>query len=138
LGTAAQCRREAKGSGFAALSAGEEPKVRVSLRKGSDRAAELAAIAGAAGVTDKTLKKKFTSVTECAPAPASGSITSSRPGLFISSLVSVTVHRDHIVQELCESRLRWTSWAVRPNEPSGFRGRKELLNRALALVTICP
>ena len=21
---------------------------------------------------------------------------------------------------------RWTSWAVRPNEPSGFRGRKEL------------
>ena len=33
---------------------------------------------------------------------------------------------------------RWTSWAVRPNEPSGFRGRKELLNRALALVTTCP
>ena len=26
--------------------------------------------------------------------------------------------------------LRWTSWAVRPNEPSGFRGHKELLNRA--------
>ena len=23
---------------------------------------------------------------------------------------------------------RWTSWTVRPNEPSGFRGRKELLN----------
>ena len=23
---------------------------------------------------------------------------------------------------------RWTSWAVRPNEPSGFRGRKELSN----------
>ena len=36
-----------------------------------------------------------------------------------------------------ESR-RWTSWAVRPNEPSGFRGRKELLNRASALVTTCP
>ena len=33
---------------------------------------------------------------------------------------------------------RWTSWAVRPNEPSGFRGRKDLLNRALALVTTCP
>ena len=32
---------------------------------------------------------------------------------------------------------RWTSWAVRPNEPSGFRGRKELLNRASALVTTC-
>ena len=33
---------------------------------------------------------------------------------------------------------RWTSWAVRPNEPSGFRGRKDLLNRDLALVTTCP
>ena len=32
---------------------------------------------------------------------------------------------------------RWTSWAVRPNEPSGFRGRKELFNRASALVTTC-
>ena len=37
-----------------------------------------------------------------------------------------------IVQELCESR------DVRPNEPSGFRGRKELLHRASALVTTCP
>ena len=34
--------------------------------------------------------------------------------------------------------LRWTSWAVCPNEPSGFRGRKDLLNRASALVTTCP
>ena len=33
---------------------------------------------------------------------------------------------------------RWPSWAVRPNEPSGFRGRKELLNRASALATTCP
>ena len=33
---------------------------------------------------------------------------------------------------------RWTSWAVRPNEPSGFRGRKDLLNRDSALVTTCP
>ena len=33
---------------------------------------------------------------------------------------------------------RWTSWAVRPNELSGFRGRKDLLNRASALVTTCP
>ena len=33
---------------------------------------------------------------------------------------------------------RWTFWAVRPNEPSGFRGRKDLLNRASALVTTCP
>ena len=28
--------------------------------------------------------------------------------------------------------------SVRPNEPSGFRGRKDLLNRASALVTACP
>ena len=34
--------------------------------------------------------------------------------------------------------LRWLSWSVRPNEPSGFRGRKELLNHASALVTTCP
>ena len=25
-----------------------------------------------------------------------------------------------------------------PNEPSGFRGREDLLNRASALVTTCP
>ena len=36
------------------------------------------------------------------------------------------------------SESRWPSWAVRPNEPSGFRGRKVLLNRASALVTSCP
>ena len=33
---------------------------------------------------------------------------------------------------------RWSSWAVRSNEPSGFRGGKDLLNRASALVTTCP
>ena len=43
-----------------------------------------------------------------------------------------TLKHSVIVQELCESR------GVRPNEPSGFRGRKELLNRASALVTTCP
>ena len=30
------------------------------------------------------------------------------------------------------------SWAFRPNEPYGFYGRKATLNRASALVTICP
>ena len=35
-------------------------------------------------------------------------------------------------------RVEVTSWAVRPNEPSGFRGRKDLLNCASALVTTCP
>ena len=34
--------------------------------------------------------------------------------------------------------LRWPSWAVRPNEPSGFRGRKAILNHASALVSACP
>ena len=43
-----------------------------------------------------------------------------------------SLREEHIVQELCESR------GGRPNEPSGFRGRKELLNRASALVTACP
>ena len=52
---------------------------------------------------------------------------------FIKSLLDVSWC---IVQELCESR--WPSWAVPPNELSGFHGRKELLNHALALVTTCP
>ena len=42
-----------------------------------------------------------------------------------------------IVQELCESS-RWPSWAVRPNEPSGFHGHKAILNHASALVSACP
>ena len=33
---------------------------------------------------------------------------------------------------------RWPSWAVRLNEPSGFRGRKPILNHASALVWACP
>ena len=44
--------------------------------------------------------------------------------------------RGHSSGAVWESR--WTSWAVRPNEPSGFRGRKDLLHRASALVTTCP
>ena len=34
---------------------------------------------------------------------------------------------------------RWPSWAVRPNEPSGFRGCKaiQLLNHASVLVSAC-
>ena len=41
------------------------------------------------------------------------------------------------VQELCESR-GGRSWAFRPNEPYGFRGRKAILNHASALVSACP
>ena len=33
---------------------------------------------------------------------------------------------------------RWPSWAVRTNEPSGFRGRTAILNHASALVSACP
>ena len=33
---------------------------------------------------------------------------------------------------------RWPSWAVRPYELSGFRGRKAILNHASALVSACP
>ena len=40
-----------------------------------------------------------------------------------------------IVQELCESR---GGRPVRPNEPSGFRGRKAILNHPSALVSACP
>ena len=33
---------------------------------------------------------------------------------------------------------RWPSWAVCPNEPSGFCGCKAILNHASALVSACP
>ena len=33
---------------------------------------------------------------------------------------------------------RGPSWAARPNEPSGFRGRKAVLNYAHQLVSACP
>ena len=65
-------------------------------------------------------------------------------GLFMwpSVLTHITLKRvlvalapPHSSGAVWESR--WPSWAVRPNEPSGFRGRKELLNRASALVTTC-
>ena len=46
------------------------------------------------------------------------------------------IHPNHSSGAVWESR--WTSWAVRPNEPSGFRGHKDLLNRASALVTTSP
>ena len=50
-----------------------------------------------------------------------------------ATLVEAEIHSSGAVWES-----RWTSWAVRPNEPSGFRGCKDLLNRASALVTTCP
>ena len=48
-----------------------------------------------------------------------------------------TIDRDcHSSGTVWESR--WPSWAVRPNEPFGFRGRKAILNHASALVSACP
>ena len=41
-----------------------------------------------------------------------------------------------LAMELCE--LRWPSWVVCPNEPSGFCGRKAILNHAHLLVSACP
>ena len=45
-------------------------------------------------------------------------------------------HGSHSSGAVWESR--WPSWAVRSNEPSGFRGRKVILNHASALVSACP
>ena len=55
---------------------------------------------------------------------------------LVRELLGGSVKLVCIVQELCESR--GGRWAVRPNEPSGFRGRKDILNHASALVTTCP
>ena len=49
---------------------------------------------------------------------------------------SVLYHLVHSSGAVWESR--WPSWAVHPNEPSGFRGRKAILNHASALVSACP
>ena len=52
---------------------------------------------------------------------------------FFNAYKQLTVSRGaSSVQELCER------WAVRPNEPYGFRGRKATLNLASALVSACP
>ena len=63
---------------------------------------------------------------------ASGSVN--KLAFYASQPVTTPVN--HSSGAVWESR--WTSWAVRPNEPSGFRGRKDLLHRASALVTTCP
>ena len=63
------------------------------------------------------------------------------PRNFLCYVVFIcsTVHTiSLIVQELCESRGGRPGLAVRPNEPSGFRGRKAILNHASALVSACP
>ena len=63
--------------------------------------------------------------------------TGSGAGFEAYFMGTTSVVPGHIVQELCESRGGRPELSG-PNEPSGFRGRKELLNRASALVTTCP
>ena len=58
---------------------------------------------------------------------------SARICLYIATSIR---HFGHSSGAVSESR--WPSWAVRPNEPSGFRGRKAILNHASALVAACP
>ena len=55
---------------------------------------------------------------------------------YITLPCNVTNDDGHSSGAVWESR--WPSWAVRPNEPSGFRGRKAILNHASALVSACP
>ena len=52
---------------------------------------------------------------------------------LLREVSSCIVHSSEAVWES-----RWPSWAVRPKEPSGFRGRKVILNHASALVSACP
>ena len=47
-------------------------------------------------------------------------------------------NRSHIVQELCKSRGGRPGLSVLTTQPSGFLGRKAILNHALALVSACP
>ena len=76
--------------------------------------------------TRATLAETYTS----SPTPATVYLAAGR-----------TVKSSH-AQPQCHSsgavwESRWPSWAVRPNEPSGFRGRKAILNHASALVSAC-
>ena len=63
--------------------------------------------------------------------------------MVLGSATAINQHEDRValslqtrVEELCESR--WPSWAFRPNEHYGFRGRQAILNHADALVSACP
>ena len=53
--------------------------------------------------------------------------------VYILMYININWHSSGAVWES-----RWPSWDVRPNEPSGFRGRKAILNHASALVSTCP
>ena len=58
-------------------------------------------------------------------------------GSFSSVQFTMKFQWARLVQELCESRGGRPGLSC-PNEPSGFRGRKAILNHASALVSACP
>ena len=61
--------------------------------------------------------------------------------LFLVKVTSHTTLKPYQLQEHSSGAVwesRWPPWAVRPNEPSGIRGRKAILNHASALVSACP
>ena len=83
---------------------------------------------------------EFIPVPDCAGEEGVASVVCAAAEALVFEAV-VAASCTHIVQELCESRggrPGWPSWAGRPNEPSGFRGRKAILNHASALVSACP
>ena len=57
---------------------------------------------------------------------------------WLSEVLKLARWACHIHSSGAVWETRWPSWAVRHNEPSGFRGCKDLLNHALALVSACP
>ena len=67
------------------------------------------------------------------PPPFSPSLISRTASVDVKHHVYLLTDRTDRAQER-----RWPSWDVRPNEPSGFRGRKAILNHASALVSACP
>ena len=64
----------------------------------------------------------------------------SQPGMRVNTrYINLTKGKRNSHSSGAEWESRWPSWAVRPNELSGFRGRKAmLLNHASALVAACP
>ena len=70
------------------------------------------------------------------------STSTSADGHSRNSMQEFTIKPPHVLRHHqssgAESKSLWPFWAVLPNEPYGFRGRKAILNHAHALVTVCP
>ena len=83
-------------------------------------------------IQKRAIKKLVTHVESHASAV---SLFKSREQRYKKAIIIIIIIR-RSSEAVWESR--WMSWAVHPNEPSGFHGRKDLLNCASALVTTCP